>query len=101
MLVQEDSLDPAWISRETPAISWPRLNVVHLAETASTNDEALHLARHGAPAGTLVIAETQTAGRGRKGRRWISPPGSGLYFSLIMRPVQPAHRWILLTHLAG
>lgn len=96
-----DSLDPAWIKQETPNIVWPELRVFALPETASTNDEALQLARHGAPEGTLVIAECQTAGRGRKGRRWISPPGCGLYFSLILRPDQPVHSWVLLTHVAA
>src|SRR5216683_1079135 len=51
----------------------------------SSNDEAKALARTGAPAGTLVWAGTQTAGRGRRGRVWQSPPGN-LYLSLILRP---------------
>ena len=50
----------------------------------STNDEALRLAREGAPDGTVVVAEQQTAGRGRQGRRWISPPGN-LYVSFLIR----------------
>ena len=56
----------------------------------STNDEAKALARAGAPEGTLVWAGEQTAGRGRRGRGWVSPPGN-LYLSLILRPaVAPA-----------
>jgi BirA family transcriptional regulator, biotin operon repressor / biotin---[acetyl-CoA-carboxylase] ligase len=56
----------------------------------STNDEAKELARAGAAEGTLVWAGEQTAGRGRRGRLWQSPPGS-LYVSLVMRPaVSPA-----------
>ena len=51
----------------------------------STNDEAKALARAGAAEGTLVWAGEQTAGRGRRGRAWLSPPGN-LYLSLIMRP---------------
>ena len=51
----------------------------------STNDEAKRLARAGAPEGTLVWAREQTAGRGRRGRAWASPPGN-LYCSLILRP---------------
>jgi BirA family biotin operon repressor/biotin-[acetyl-CoA-carboxylase] ligase len=50
----------------------------------STNDEALRLAREGAPDGTVVVAEQQSAGRGRQGRRWISPPGN-LYVSFLVR----------------
>lgn len=55
-------------------------------EIGSTNDEARRLARAGAPEGTLVIAEHQTAGRGRLQRRWEAPPGSSLLLSLIFRP---------------
>ncbi len=51
----------------------------------STNDEAKRLARAGAEDGTLVWARSQTAGRGRGGRSWVSPPGN-LYFSLVLRP---------------
>src|SRR5260370_38384203 len=51
----------------------------------SSNDEAKALARVGAPEGALVGAGTQTAGRGRRGRAWASPPGN-LYLSLILRP---------------
>lgn len=60
---------------------------VHFLETTeSTNSVALELGRQGAADGTLVIAETQTKGRGRLSRKWVSPKGAGLYFSLILRP---------------
>ena len=52
----------------------------------STNDVAARLAGGGAPEGTTVTAETQTAGRGRLGRTWFSPPGAGLYVSIVIRP---------------
>lgn len=52
----------------------------------STNDRAAELARGGAPEGTLVVAEEQTAGRGRGARRWFTPPASALALSLILRP---------------
>ncbi len=55
-------------------------------EIESTNLEAKSLATAGAPQGTVVIAESQTAGRGRLGRRWTSPAGKGLLFSVILRP---------------
>ena len=56
----------------------------------STNDEARRLGREGAPAGTVVCADEQTAGRGRQARHWYSPPGN-LYLSLLLRPaVAPA-----------
>jgi BirA family transcriptional regulator, biotin operon repressor / biotin---[acetyl-CoA-carboxylase] ligase len=63
---------------------------VHHFETLnSTNDLAKELAVQGAPEGTLVVAETQTGGRGRLGREWDSPPGVGLYVSLVLRPLLP------------
>lgn len=52
----------------------------------STNDEALILARQGAPEGLVVVAETQHQGRGRLGRVWHSPPGENLYLSILLRP---------------
>jgi BirA family transcriptional regulator, biotin operon repressor / biotin---[acetyl-CoA-carboxylase] ligase len=57
-----------------------------LESTASTNDVAARLAEAGATEGTTVVAETQTAGRGRHGHVWFSPPGAGLYVSVIVRP---------------
>lgn len=66
----------------------------------STNDRALALAEEGAPEGTAVFADTQTQGRGRLGRGWFSPPGRGLYGSVIVRPglsSEPSQ----LTLLAG
>jgi len=55
-------------------------------ETASTNDAAHNLAMHGEKEGSIVIAESQTAGRGRMGRIWVSPKSKGAYFSVILRP---------------
>lgn len=52
----------------------------------STNDTVKALARDGAPAGTVVFAEQQTGGRGRMGRSFFSPPGSGIYMTLLLRP---------------
>lgn len=61
--------------------------VVHwLDSTDSTNDVAARLAEAGAAEGTTIVAEMQTAGRGRHGRSWFSPPGAGLYVSVILRP---------------
>jgi BirA family biotin operon repressor/biotin-[acetyl-CoA-carboxylase] ligase len=54
----------------------------------STNDEALAWATDGAPDLSLVVADEQTAGRGRLGRKWFTPPGTGLAFSLILRPTE-------------
>ena len=52
----------------------------------STNDVAARLADAGAAEGTWVVADEQSAGRGRRGRTWVSPPGAGLYLSVIFRP---------------
>lgn len=63
--------------------------VIHSCETcSSTNDLAKELALGGAPEGTVVLAEEQTAGKGTKGRSWHSPHGRGLYASIILRPAQ-------------
>ena len=58
----------------------------YFATTTSTNDVAARLADLGAEEGTTVIADAQTAGRGRQGRVWFSPPGAGLYVSIVFRP---------------
>ena len=58
---------------------------------SSTNDRASVLARDGASAGTVVIAGTQTAGRGRQGRTFFSPEGTGVYMSLLLRPDNLEH----------
>lgn len=54
--------------------------------TTSTNDVVEKLARDGVPEGVVVFAESQTRGRGRLGRKWASPPGKGLWFSVLLRP---------------
>jgi len=59
--------------------------VVFVSETRSTNDIAMTLAEHGAPEGALALALAQTAGRGRHGREWFSPPGAGIYASIVCR----------------
>jgi len=60
--------------------------IISLAEADSTNLRAKDLAAGGAPEGTVVLAERQTEGRGRKGRSWFSPAGAGIYLSLVLRP---------------
>jgi BirA family biotin operon repressor/biotin-[acetyl-CoA-carboxylase] ligase len=67
---------------------------VHAVAT-STNDLARELAAAGAAEGTAVLALEQSAGRGRLGRRWMSPPG-GLYLSVVLRPAFPVERWPLI-----
>jgi len=65
---------------------WKREHVYIYGRVDSTNDVARALAEDGAPEGTVVIAREQTRGRGRGERTWFSPPGSGLYLSMVFRP---------------
>jgi BirA family biotin operon repressor/biotin-[acetyl-CoA-carboxylase] ligase len=67
----------------------------------STNTVALQLAESGSPEGTLVTAEEQTEGRGRQGRSWHSPPGLGIWMSLILRPKLDPARAAGLSIVAG
>ena len=75
-----------------------------LPRTGSTNDVAKDLAAHGAPEGTVVVADEQTAGRGRLARRWLAPPCTCLLCSLLFRPDLPpiqAQRLTMLCSLAA
>jgi BirA family transcriptional regulator, biotin operon repressor / biotin---[acetyl-CoA-carboxylase] ligase len=83
------------------AVSLPAGYRLHQYDTiGSTNDEAKRLARQGAPDGALVWAGEQTAGRGRRGRHWASPPGN-LYLSLVLRPGGAASRAAQLGFVAA
>jgi len=89
--------------RETlaaPGAFWRDIRVV--AETGSTNSDLLGAAMRGLPEGAVLVAEAQSAGRGRMGRHWVSSPGAALTFSVLLRPagVPPASvGWVPL--LAG
>jgi BirA family biotin operon repressor/biotin-[acetyl-CoA-carboxylase] ligase len=61
---------------------------LHLDETPSTNDLAAREGERGQPEGLVVVADAQSAGRGRVGRSWASPPGAGLYVSVLLRPTR-------------
>ncbi|HTP49831.1 MAG TPA: biotin--[acetyl-CoA-carboxylase] ligase [Anaeromyxobacteraceae bacterium] len=76
--------------------------VLHCREALpSTSDLAKELAEHGAAHGEVVVAEAQTAGRGRRGRAWSSPPGKNLYLSVVLRPQLPPQRASELTLVAS
>jgi BirA family biotin operon repressor/biotin-[acetyl-CoA-carboxylase] ligase len=62
-------------------------------ETPSTNDLAFELAASGCPEGTVVVAQVQSAGRGRMGRRWFSVKGGSLTFSIVLRPQRDRREW--------
>lgn len=70
-------------------------------ETQSTNDDALAAAKSGAPHGAVFGAETQTRGRGRRGSEWVSSPGAGLWFSVLLRPELSAESGPGLALCAG
>jgi BirA family biotin operon repressor/biotin-[acetyl-CoA-carboxylase] ligase len=67
----------------------------------STNNEVARLAFEGAEEGLAVVADEQTAGRGRLQRTWSSPKGAGLYFSILLRPALLPKRWTLITFVAA
>lgn len=73
----------------------------YLAETGSTNDDALVAARAGAAHGSLFLTDHQTAGRGRRGRRWVAAPGASLLFSVLLRPATNAAPSAALTLAVG
>ena len=79
----------------------PAAGVFHYTETDSTNMRAHALARQGSPEGTIVIADSQTAGRGQFGRSWHSPPGKGIYLSVILRPKIPPMRMLGATLMSA
>lgn len=82
---------------------WMGQNCIFLESVGSTNNYAKKLAEEGAPAGTLVIAEEQTSGKGRRGRSWETPKGSNIAMTLLLRPkIRPEHasRLTLLMAMA-
>jgi BirA family transcriptional regulator, biotin operon repressor / biotin---[acetyl-CoA-carboxylase] ligase len=101
LVYDQDQLVPYWIQKESTTIAWEWLRVNGFLSVESTNSVALEMARQGAPNGSLIYAEEQTAGKGRKDRIWFSPAGTGLYFTLILRPAQARVFWPLLTHVAS
>jgi BirA family biotin operon repressor/biotin-[acetyl-CoA-carboxylase] ligase len=74
--------------------------VRYLAETDSTNRQAYALGEGGAGEGLVVIADRQTAGKGRMGRTWASPPAVNLYLSVLLRPPLPPHAAPQLTFVS-
>jgi BirA family biotin operon repressor/biotin-[acetyl-CoA-carboxylase] ligase len=75
--------------------------IVHVPSIGSTNDEALSLAADGAAEFTSVLADEQRAGRGRRGKSWASPPGAGMYLSIIVRDEGLGAQVPLVTMAAG
>ena len=75
--------------------------VLRYESLPSTNTELARLASEGAAEGLVIVADEQTAGRGRLQRAWSSPKGAGLYFSILFRPLIPVDQWPLITFAAA
>lgn len=80
---------------------WMGKRLIYLPETDSTNIQARRYAEEGCPDGTLVVADCQRAGKGRRGRSWSSPPGSSIYMSFLLRPDIPPYCASMITLIAG
>ena len=95
-------MDPERVRDLLHTAGWTGPEPVLLASVDSTNLAAEGLVDAGAPEGTCIIAEEQTAGRGREGRSWSSPAGTGIWLSYIVRPGDvPKDRWSWLPLAAG
>lgn len=95
-----DRLVPEELQRHLGTAIVGRRLVVY-EETSSTMDVAHQLAMAGEPEGSCILAESQRAGRGRFGRRWMSPKGEGVYLSTIFRPALPLESVSQMTLLAA
>lgn len=78
-----------------------KLDIQVYQSLSSTNTVLKELAAEGAPEGTVLVAETQTAGKGRLGRSFHSPSDTGIYFSILLRPSMPANESLFLTTAAA
>jgi BirA family biotin operon repressor/biotin-[acetyl-CoA-carboxylase] ligase len=95
-----DILAPQMLSHRLYGTPFAR-RIHHFFKIDSTNTIAMRMAEQGEPHGTIVLAEEQTAGRGRAGRSWVSEKSTGIYCTILLRPpIPPAHA-PLLTLVAG
>jgi BirA family biotin operon repressor/biotin-[acetyl-CoA-carboxylase] ligase len=82
-------------------VTFLKSKVLRFESLPSTNTELARLASEGAPEGVTIVADEQTAGRGRLQRAWSSPKGAGLYYSILLRPTIPQNCWPLITFMAA
>jgi BirA family biotin operon repressor/biotin-[acetyl-CoA-carboxylase] ligase len=95
-----DVLVPGMLRRRVSGTAFGK-RIHHFFRVDSTNNVAMRLGEEGEPHGTLVIAEEQTAGRGRAGRAWHSEKTSGIYFTMLLRPPISPTQAPLITLVAG
>lgn len=100
LLGRPDILYPREIQRGLKTLCFGK-QFYHFRQVGSTNQVAQELARKGCPEGTAVVAEEQTAGKGRWQRTWVSPPELGIWLSLILRPALSPPEVPQLTLVAG
>ncbi|CAN5142279.1 biotin--[acetyl-CoA-carboxylase] ligase [soil metagenome] len=93
-------LDKARLTGANPELL-PDLSIEVVDELPSTNALLAERARAGAPDGLVIVADHQSAGRGRLDRSWESPPGTAVTFSLLLRPTAPVRSWPWLPLLTG
>lgn len=95
-----DVLIPAVLRRRLEGTPYGK-HIRHFFTIGSTNDVALELGHTGEPSGTVILAEQQTAGRGRVGRAWHSEKSNGIYMSVLLRPAMTPVEAPLITLIAG
>ncbi|MBD8836412.1 MULTISPECIES: biotin--[acetyl-CoA-carboxylase] ligase [Paenibacillus] len=100
LVTKPDSIDATGLQLALDTTVFGRKAVL-LASTLSTQGDVLKLAEQGQAEGAVVIAEEQTGGRGRFGRQWFSPPGKGIWMSVLLRPDLPLQHTPQLTLLTG
>lgn len=101
LVTSPDHLVPSEILSGLQTTVLGKGEIIYLPKMESTNARARELAAQGAPEGTLVVADSQTLGRGRLGRTWFSPQGTGIYASLILRPPLPPDKGPRITFVTA
>lgn len=100
LISSPNSMDPHEVTASLHSIRIGQ-RLIFIKKTSSTNTDAFRLAEEGAVEGTVVLADSQTGGKGRRGRVWISPSGVNLYCSVILRPVIMPHEAPQLTFISA